>query len=168
MEPTHRTALLIVGGLFLLYLLLKLRVSFIPGGPELRAARRRVADAKKQARDRTTSTEQRAAAWRDASMAALAELQRPDLAASYALRAERLDPGDRAAVGLLSTSMRRGARLKALEKLLWRRLDSRPVGSPAHDEAFQQLLSLYEGPLRAPERARALRALRRATTAPSD
>ena len=160
MEPSHHTALLIAGGVFLLYLLLKSRVSFLPRTAEARAARQRISQAKRRARASGASVAERAAAWREAADAALSDLDRPDLAASYALRAERLDPEDRAAVGLLSRAMRKSTRLRALEKLLWRRLDSHTPKSPAYEEAFAQLSDLYTGPLRAPERARALAKLR--------
>jgi hypothetical protein len=161
MEPSHRTVLLVAGGVFLLYVLLKSRVSFVPRTAEARAARQRIGQAKKRARLASAPIAERAAAWREAADTALSELDRPDLAASYALRAERLDPEDRAAVGLLSLAMRKSTRLRALEKLLWRRLDSHVVASPAYEEAFTQLNDLYTGPLRAPERARALQKLRK-------
>ncbi len=158
-------ALAIAGVLFLIYLLLKLRISFAPSTPEARAAKQRIHDAKQRART-ATSPHERGQAWRDAALAALEGLKRPNLAASYARRAERANPDDAAAVGVLSLSLREAGRLRALERLLWRRLAQEGHG-PAHLKVYDELISLYDGPMRCPERAIVLRRMRRASIPPS-
>ncbi len=159
-------ALAIAGVLFLLYVLLKLRVSFAPSSPEAQAAKQRIQDAKQRARQSGLTPSERAEAWREAAIAALEGLKRPNLAASYARRAERVNPDDEAAVRVLSLSMREAGRLRALERLLWRRLAQDGHG-PAHLKAYDELISLYAGPMRCPERATVLRRMRRASIPPS-
>lgn len=159
MEPSHRLALLAAGGLFLLYLLLKLRVSLAPGSAAVREARKGIAELKRKARDKSLSKEMRAEAWLSAADTALRDMGRADLAASYALRADRLSPGEGAAVGRLANAMRLSSRHRALEKLLWRRIDKHAPTTGAFEQSFEQLVALYEGPMHAPERARALRKL---------
>lgn len=159
-------ALAIAGGLFLLYLLLKLRISLSPATPQARAAKQRISDAKVRARKPGLTPAERAEAWRDAALAALEGLHRPNLAASYARRAERACPDDAAAVRVLSLSMREAGRLRALERLLWRRLAQETHG-PAHARAYDELIALYDGPLRCPERATVLHRMRRASIPPS-
>ena len=88
------------------------------------------------------------------------------MAASYARRAERANPDDAAAVRVLSLSLREAGRLRALERLLWRRLAQEGHG-PAHLKAYDELIALYAGPLRCPERATVLRRMRRASIPPS-
>ena len=76
-------------------------------------------------------------------------------------RAERLDPNDVEAVGMLAVSLRRAARYRALERFLWRRLAGGPEPDRAgYERAFSELLKLYEGPLRRPETAEGLRRMR--------
>jgi hypothetical protein len=174
-EPTS-LALVLVGLLFAAFILLKLYRPAVTRTPQGKEARRRIIEAKNRARDRSLQPGLRASAWREAAAAALEGLRHPSLAATYARRAERLDPDDAEAVGLLAMSLRRAARYRALERFLWRRLAATgsaaggPVaagGSPApepgagYDRAFSELLKLYEGPLRRPEIAEALRAMRR-------
>jgi hypothetical protein len=155
-------ALLIAGLLFVVFLIVKLVAPERRRGPNAHAARRRIAEAKRRASDRALSSAQRAAALREAALVALQELDRPNLAASYARRADRLDPEDPGTLALLSTALRAAARFRALERLLWRRVaDAEPFGEAA-ERAVQELLSLYEGPLNRPEVARALRRLRAA------
>ena len=167
MQPDSTgVALAIAGALFLLYVLLKLRVSFAPATPETRAAKQRIQDAKLRARKPDISAHERAEAWRDAAVAALEGLKRPNLAASYARRAERACPDDAAAVRVLSRSMREAGRLRSLERLLWRRLAQEGHG-PAHLRAYDELIALYDGPLRCPERAVVLRRMRRDSIPPS-
>ncbi|MDH5673893.1 MAG: hypothetical protein OEZ06_17175 [Myxococcales bacterium] len=151
--------LLVAGTLFITFILLKL-LGPLPRDEETADARRRVADAKRRARDRSHSPEQRAAALRDAAVAALEGLGRPGLAASYARRAERLDPLDPASVGLRAAALRRASRFRALERFLWRKLAEDEPGAAGYERAYEELLSLYDGPLRRPETAQALRRLR--------
>ena len=160
LEPAS-LGLVFAGLLFVGFLLFKtLRISG-PHDERYHEARRRVADARRRARDPSASPEDRAAALREAAVAALDGMGRPSLAASYARRAERLDPGDAAAVGLRAVALRRATRFRALERFLWRRLaDDENEAGPGYARAYQELISLYEGPLKRPEMATALRRLR--------
>jgi len=147
--------------LFVVYLVVKSRVSLVPQGPEVAEAKRSIAEAKRRARESAGDAKARARAWRDAATAALEGLHQPSLAASFARRAERADPDDAEALGVLALALRKSARLSALERLLWRRLaaDSQRHGL-AYERALDELIKLYEGPLRRSERARVLRDLR--------
>lgn len=156
-------SLLIAGLLFLVFLVAKLVVTGRASGPDAREARKRLAAAKRRASDRALASAERAAALRDAAVIALQELHRPNLAASFARRAERLDPGDPQAIVLLSAALRSATRFRALERLLWRRVADAPEADASAARALEELLSLYEGPLKQPEVARALRRLRAAT-----
>lgn len=152
--------LLLAGGAgFAAFLLVKMLSAMGIQHPRFAQARKRLAEAKRRAADRSTSTAERAAALRDAATVALEGLQRPSLAATYARRAERLDPKHPASANLLASALRRGARYRALELLLWRQLADHPVASEAYERAFLELVTLYEGPLRRPETAQVLRAL---------
>jgi len=156
---TPSLALLIAGLVFLLFLLLKLLGPPGTRGQAARAARERIAAAKRRASDGALSAAERAAALREAALIAMEELRRPGLAASYARRAERLDPDAAEGLALLSLTLRGAARYQALERLLWRRLAAAEPRAAATERALHELLSLYEGPLRRPEVARALRRL---------
>ncbi|MGD8861885.1 MAG: hypothetical protein PVI30_17880 [Myxococcales bacterium] len=160
MKPS--VGLVIAGVLFVAFLLGKLLLprSGQQDGSELKAARKRVADARRRARDRKLPKPERAAALREAAEVALEGLGRPGLAASYARRAERLDPSAPESLGLLAASLRRVSRYRALERFLWRHVAAGQVGSPSVERAFDELLSLYEGPMRRPEMAEGLRRLR--------
>jgi hypothetical protein len=159
-EPT-RLALVVVGVCFVAFLLFKLFRPSRAMTAEWHEARRKVNEAKRRARDREADRGRRAAAWREAALAALEGLGRPSLAASYARRAERLDPDDDEAVRLLATSLRRASRYRALERFLWRRLaGGTDDGSAGYERAVAELLKLYEGPLRRPEMAKAIRRMR--------
>ena len=109
--------------------------------------------------DSTRPAEERAAAFGEAASLALDELGRPRLAARYAAWALREHPADPATIRLAARAMTRARRLRALERLLWRTLDARTEPS-AQEAALEALSALYEGPLRAPERARVLARLR--------
>lgn len=143
--------------LFLLYILSKLfpaAGASRAGTPEARA---RLKDAKRRARMGGSGADARAEAWREAATVALGELGRPNLAAAYAARALKGRPGDRDALRVLVESLRAARRHRALEKWLWRALSEGP--GPAYGAAFVELVRLYEGPMRRPEWAKALRAL---------
>jgi len=144
--------------LFAAFLLLKSRVSLLPRDPAIVEARRRIRAAKKRARKAATDSEARVRAFLDAARIARDELERPRLAASYALRAARVDPDHVTAITMMAECFREAKRYRAAEKFLWRRLDG-PNG-PGYDAAFEQLVALYEGPMRKRERAQALRAMR--------
>ncbi len=151
----------LVGVLFVAFLLFKLvRPSFLRRTNK-HEVKRKIADAKRRARIPGADPKQSASAWREAALAALEGLNRPSLAASYARRAERLDPDDEEAIGLLAIALRRAARYRALERFLWRRLADHPNQKGAgYERTIDELVCLYEGPLRRPEMARALRRMR--------
>jgi hypothetical protein len=153
--------LVVAGLLFVAFLLFKLLAHRLPmgGDDRARASRRELSEAKRLSRNRNRSPAERATALRAAALTALDGLGRPGLAASYARRAERLDPSAAESVGLLARALRRGSRYRALERLLWRRIARGGVDEGYH-KAFAELLALYEGPLRRPEVVEALRRLR--------
>lgn len=144
--------------LFAAFLLLKSRFSFLPRDPSVGAARKRIRAAKKRARAAANDPDARVQAFLDAAAIAREDLGRPRLAASYALRASRADPDHVEAITLMAEAFREAKRFRAAEKFLWRRLDG-PTG-PGYDAAFEQLVALYEGPMRRRERAQALKAMR--------
>ena len=163
MNDQARSVAVVVAGLaFVAFLLARLLVRPRARGSSGRQARARFAEARRRARDRTLSAAERAAALRDAAVAALDDLARPSLAASYARRAERLYPQNPDAVGLVATALRRASRFGALEKLLWRRLAETDPSSAGYGRALQELIELYAGPLRRPEIADALGRMRAA------
>jgi hypothetical protein len=144
--------------LFAAFLLLKSRVSLLPRDPAIAEARRRIREAKKGARKAAGDDAARVRALLDAARIARDDLESPRLAASYALRAARVDPDHVTAITLMAASFREAGRYRAAEKFLWRRLDG-PKG-PGYDAAFEELLSLYDGPMHERERAQALRSMR--------
>lgn len=150
-------ALLAAGLSFVLFMVVKTRFPFWLDD-EGREARDRLAQAKERVRSASEGPA-RAAALREAARVALEEVGRPNLAASLARRAERADPDSPDSVSMMAAAMRRASRYRALERQLWRKLASVSSG-PAHDRAFDELLALYEGPMRRPEQARVLRRLR--------
>jgi len=121
------------------------------GYPRYRAAIERA----KATRDRA----EKAAAYREAAEIALRSLERPNLAASLARRADRLSPETHEGLGVLVEAMGQAQRLRGLERLLWRKLREVEPGSPRHRKIFGELLALYGGPLKDPDRAEALRRL---------
>jgi hypothetical protein len=157
--------LLGAGLLFVLFLIAKLVVPARTRGTDAREARRRIAEARRRASDRALGSSERAAALREAAVIALQELRRPNLAASYARRAERLDPRAPDALALLSAALRSAARFRALERLLWRRVAEATPADSSSERALEELMALYDGPLKRPEVARALRRLRAASAA---
>jgi hypothetical protein len=157
--------LLAAGAVFFVYLVS--RMAFTPRATRdarYFEARKRIAEAKRVARDASVAPAGRAAALRDAASAALEGLRHPGLAASYARRAERLDPAAKdAAVGLLAHALRQGQKYRALERLLWRTLADHGASWEQRDRTLDELLSLYDGPLHRPETAAGLRKLRSRT-----
>ena len=143
--------------LFVAFLLLKSRLTISGTSADRRAARLDMAAAKQRAHAAGDNASERAKAYRDAAAIALERLGRPGLSASFALRAERADPTDQEALAVLAEALRRASRFRALEKLLWRRLAADE--GAAQQRALVELASLYEGPLRRPQRAQALRRL---------
>jgi len=156
--PTARTLLLLAGLLFALFLLAKTLRPQLLLNPAQREARQRLRALKQRAQDHALSTAERASALRDAASLALQELQRPGLAASLARRAERLHPEDGAALSLLTQALRKQARYGALERVLWKKLATPDAsGAPGAQRARDELVRLYEGPLKRPEIAAAIR-----------
>ena len=151
-----RSVLLGAGVLFALFLLLKLLRPVARRSPAQREAAERLAALRQQATDPARSPAERAAALRSAAGIALDELGRPGLAASYARRADRLDPEQADTVGLLALALRKQARFAALERLLWRKLGEASTPS-VMQRVREELVGLYDGPLRRPEVAAALR-----------
>jgi hypothetical protein len=159
MKTDAQSLLLLVGGAgFLAYLVLSMLTALGGRDEGFRNAQRRVLDAKRRAGDRALSNAERAAALREAAGAALEGMRRPGLAAALARRAERLEPGNLEGVGLVSLALRRAARYSALERFLWKRL-AELDGPNAHgyQRTFDELVDLYDGPLRRPETAQVLR-----------
>jgi hypothetical protein len=159
-EGVRGIAVVCAGLAFVAFLLFKLLASPGRRSAGARAVRERIADAKRRGSDHAASAADRAAALREAAVLALEELELPSLAASYARRAERLDPQNAESVGLLATSLRRAARFVALERLLWRRLSEGEPPSTGYQRALDELIALYAGPLKRPEIAGALRRMR--------
>jgi hypothetical protein len=159
MKTDAQSLILLFGGaVFLAYLVLKLLVGLSERDGDYRHARQRTLAAKRRGSDRSMSNAERAAAFREAASAALEGLGRAGLAAAFARRAERLEPGNPDAVSFLAVALRRTARYSALERFLWRRLaDQETTTGPAFERPFEELVALYEGPLRRPETARVLR-----------
>jgi hypothetical protein len=164
MKTDAQSLMLLLGGAgFCAYLLLKLFVGLGQRDTVFEEARKRMVAAKRRGKDRSLSTVERAAALRDAASLALEGLQRPGLAAAFARRAERLDPGHSEAISLLVLALRRGARYSALERLLWQQLaDAQSTATPGYRRTFDELVGLYDGPLHRPDTARALRRLQSA------
>ena len=106
-----------------------------------------------------SSKEERAAVLRKAAEEALAELRRPDLAARWAGRAWRMQREDTESLGLYLRALEAAGRWRTLERLSWRRLAT--ASGEERAELLRRLADLYEGRLRKPERAEALRALLR-------
>lgn len=151
-------ALFVAGLVSALFLVLKSRWSIWARRPKPEGYQK-LAEAKKRARE-AGDPAARAGALRDAAHVALEDLGRPNLAATYARRAERADPTSAESVGLLALALRRAARYRALEQQLWRKLAEDGEPDAARERAFDELLALYEGPMSRPEQARALRRLR--------
>ena len=152
-----RWAILVVVVLFVVFMIVKSRIPLFRD-PELVDARRRIRDAKARARAEKGNPKARAAAYREAAEAVL-EVGRTGLASSYARRADKADPEAVGGIALMARAMRAGERHRALEKLLWQRLANVELESPRGRRLFEELLALYEGPLRSRAQARVLRAM---------
>lgn len=161
MKTDAQSLVLLLGGAgFLAFLVLKLLVGLSGRGDGFEEAKRRMLEAKRRAGDRSRPASERAASLREAASLALQGMGRPSLAAALARRAERLDPNHPEAVGMVAIALRRGARYSALERLLWQRLADQEPAAPGFDRTFQELVALYDGPLRRPETAKVLRRFR--------
>lgn len=162
MRTDPQSIVLMIGGVgFALYLVLQLIAAPRRRRPGYAEARARVMAAKRCAGDRSLSAAERAAALHDGARAALSDgLRRPGLAAAFARRAARLDPGNPESTGLIALALRRGARYSALERLLWGQIaEATDPRAPATRRVMEELVRLYDGPLQRPEIARALKRL---------
>ena len=159
MTDAMRLVLLSGGILFTIFLASKLLpLAARHRTPAQREAAQRLLALKEQARSPELPASERSALLRSAANIALSELQRYGLAASLARRADRLDPAQPETLKLLSLALREQARFSALERMLWRKLADSP--SPAVMQGARlELERLYDGPLKRPEVAAALRRL---------
>jgi hypothetical protein len=108
--------------------------------------------------DERRPKEERARALVEAGRAALTKLEKPRLAAHHAEWAHEILPADADVVELAITALSASRGYARLERLLWTSLDASE--DPAlRARVVDALGSLYEGPMRRPERARALRRL---------
>jgi hypothetical protein len=108
--------------------------------------------------DEKKSPAERAAALVKAGRIALGELKNARLAARHAEWAHRLTPAEGDVIRLMQDAFPKARRLRALERLLWLSADAQGEAG-AKPTALEALITLYEGPLHRPERARALRRL---------
>ncbi len=159
-SPISRWGLSFAGLSFVVYMVLKVWAPLRLPSRKHRPARQKILEAKQRAA-LAEEPAAKALAFREAAVIALEELRNPALASSFARRAERVMPQDVLALTLVSRSMRRGARFGALERFLWKRLAEDPhvMGHAAYRWAFDELVALYEGPMRRNDRAKALRRL---------
>jgi len=77
--------------------------------------------------------------------------------AALARRAERFDPENPESFRLLTNSLRRTSRYRALERMLWRKLTSATPDGVVCRASLDELVALYQGPLGRPEIAAGLR-----------
>lgn len=145
---------------FAVFLLIKSRLGLVRRTPQQRAARQELQKLKSAIFEAKADAAKRASLWRRAAHVALDGLGRPYRAATYARRAEKLDPSSPEAIPLIAATFIRSRRYRALEKLLWRRLEATPDwGSDSAEQLVTELCRLYEGALRRPAQASALRRL---------
>lgn len=154
---TTNAALLAAALLFVLFVVGQALLPAIVGRGRRREAHARLSAAVARGTDAARAPAERASALRQASEIALAEIRKPRLAIRYAHWADRASPGDAETIAVLARAMTVGRRYRALERLLWRTIDEHDA---ARETALDALLALYDGPMRLPERARVLRALR--------
>jgi hypothetical protein len=120
MDIPWRTALLVIAGAFVVFLIAKMLPvgrSGIASSPELTAAKIRAKEA--------ASPRERAAALCDAGEAALALPFGATRAVAYFLRAMRVDPAWPGSIERAASALAK-RRARMLEKLLWRRLAATP------------------------------------------
>lgn len=93
-------------------------------------------------------------------MVALEGLDRPEVAAAQARRADALDPDEPTSLAMIVRAMTAAGRYAALERLLWLELAKVGSGSARESALFEALIGLYRGGLHRPERADVLERLR--------
>jgi hypothetical protein len=122
---------------------------------ERRKAQKDHSTAVSEGSDEDRSATDRARALVRAARIALDQLHRPRLAARHAEWAHRLAPGLPEVVEVASIALVKARRVRALERLLWLSAEAELEGAERH--ARDALIALYEGPMKRPERARAIR-----------
>lgn len=157
-DDTLQIALLCVVAAFVLLVVVRGVLPALRARRERAPARLRVSRSVSVGSDERRPKEERVAALLEAGRAALENLERPRLAAHYVEWAHRLAPSDPEVVALAVTALTKARAFPRLERLLWLSLDA-SEGASARSGAVAALASLYEGPMRRPERARALRRL---------
>lgn len=147
---------LLIGGvvIFLGFVALQAMWPLSGSRVERKAARAKHSAAVSRGSDASRSEAERATSLVEAGRIAEGELKRPRLAARHAEWAHRLTPTSHAVIDLLFDTLPKARRLRTLERLLWLSADAE--GSKG-DHARQALIRLYDGPLKLPARARALR-----------
>lgn len=161
---TTNAALLAAALLFVLFIVAQALLPALMRRRGTREASAGVDAAILRGNDAARPAAERTAALREAAALALDELRRPRLAIRLLTSAEAITPSEPATVELVVRAMTRARDLRGLERYLWSTLDAHP-GTRGYDTALDALLALYEGPLKAPERARVLRAMRAGATA---
>lgn len=126
---------------------------------ETAPARSAISKAVSAASDERRSPDERAASLVEAGRKALGALEKPRLAAHHAEWAHRLAPSDPDVIALAVEALRASRSHGRLERLLWASLDA-AEDDDGRRRAIDALAALYEGPMRRPERGRALRRLR--------
>ncbi len=156
-EDNVQVALLVVAVAFVALVALR---GILPALRARRAAaptRLSISRAVSVASDTERPAAERAAALVEAGRAALVTLRKPRLAAHHAEWAHRIAPSDPAVVTLAIDALTPIRGFARLERLLWISLDSSE--GEARARVLEALADLYDGPMRRPERARALRRL---------
>jgi hypothetical protein len=159
---TVNALLLAAACLFVLFVLSQAVLPAVMRRGPRREVQARLTSAVTSGTNASRSASDRAASFREAADIALRDLKKPRLALRYARWAHDADPSDAANIELLAKAMMRAGRHRALERHLWRSLDAH-ADEASFNAAFTALLALYNGPMKAPERARVLRAIRRNT-----
>ena len=154
-----RIALIVVAALFVAFTIFQAVVPALVRRRDKREAISKVKREVARSRDASLSDEARAAALCEAAKIALEELESPRAAAKHVKNALDRQPNHGAGVVLAIAALNRARAHRVLERLLWRALDA-GLGPDDEKQAWDALLSLYEGPLKAPERARVLARLR--------
>lgn len=147
---------LLIGGavIFLGFVALQAMWPLSGSRGDRKAARDKHSAAVSRGSDKARSEAERSTSLVEAGRIALDELKRPRLAARHAEWAHRLTPTSHAVIDLLLETLPKARRLRALERLLWLSADAE--GSKG-SHARGALIRLYEGPMKLPARARALR-----------
>ncbi len=147
-------------GIFVLWIVLKVRLTLPPRDPSRREPYERWRAVTKRARLARHEPKVRAAALREAAMIALEGLDRPEVAAAQARRADALDPDEPTSIATLVRAMTAAERYAALERQLWLELAKAGSGSARETALLDALIGLYRDGLHRPERADVLERLR--------